>query len=152
MAGCANNVYPCSGTNRQAMNPLTGQFLGPNSTAAIGTLVPNTGSATNGLFLPGQHDLPKATYNWPFLAFGPRFGLAYDISGTQRVVLRGGAGLFFDRPSTTTISGGVNNPPTSSTVTVQFGQLQTLGTGGLTIKGAPALAAIKYNAKLPSST
>ena len=28
VAGCANGVYPCSGTNRQAMNPLTGQFLG----------------------------------------------------------------------------------------------------------------------------
>ena len=28
VAGCANGVYPCSGTNRQAMNPITGQFLG----------------------------------------------------------------------------------------------------------------------------
>ena len=28
---------PCSGTNRQAMNPMTGQFLGPNSAIAIGT-------------------------------------------------------------------------------------------------------------------
>ena len=33
VAGCANGVYPCSGTNRQAMNPLTGQFLGPNTAA-----------------------------------------------------------------------------------------------------------------------
>ena len=31
MFGCANGVYPCTGTNRQAMNPLTGQFLGPNT-------------------------------------------------------------------------------------------------------------------------
>jgi hypothetical protein len=30
VAGCANGVYPCSGTNRQAMHPNTGQFLGPN--------------------------------------------------------------------------------------------------------------------------
>ena len=29
VAGCANGVYPCTGTNRQAMNPVTGQFLGP---------------------------------------------------------------------------------------------------------------------------
>ena len=27
--GCANGVYPCSGNNRQAMNPANGQFLGP---------------------------------------------------------------------------------------------------------------------------
>jgi hypothetical protein len=150
VAGCANNVYPCSGSNRQALNPLTGQLLGPNTISAIGTLVPNTGNATNALFLPGQNGLPKATYNWPFLTFGPRFGMAYDLSGTQRLILRGGAGLFFDRPSTTTISGGVNNPPTSSTVTVQYGQLQTLASGAF--QGAPALTAIKYDAELPSST
>ena len=53
VAGCANGVYPCTGTNRQAMNPLTGQFLGPNSTLAIGTIVPNTGNSTNGLVQAG---------------------------------------------------------------------------------------------------
>src|SRR5262249_3153576 len=150
VAGCVNNTTTCTGTNRQALNPLTGQLVGPNSTALIGTLVPNSGNTANGLFLPGG-DIPRATYHWPFLTFGPRFGMAYDVSGTQRLILRGGAGLFFDRPSTTTISGGVNNPPTSSTVTVQSGQLQTLG-GQLAPVGAPALAAIKYNAKVPSST
>jgi Carboxypeptidase regulatory-like domain len=36
VAGCANGVYPCTGTNRQAMNPDTGQLLGPNSLLAIG--------------------------------------------------------------------------------------------------------------------
>ena len=92
IAGCVNNANPCTGINRQAMNPLTGQLLGANSISAIGTLVPTTGSATNGLFLPGG-DIPKATYDWPFLAFGPRFGMAYDISGRQRFILRGGAGL-----------------------------------------------------------
>ena len=35
VAGCANGVYPCTGTNRQALNPLNGQFLGPNTLAAI---------------------------------------------------------------------------------------------------------------------
>jgi hypothetical protein len=36
-------------------------------------------------------------------------------------------------------------------VTAQFAQLQNLG-GGLTIQGAPSLASIKYDDKLPSST
>jgi hypothetical protein len=151
VAGCANGANPCSSTNRQAMNPMTGQLLGPNSTPAIGTLIPGTGSSLNGLFLPSQ-GLPRATYTWPFLAVGPRFGMAVDVTGTQRVVLRGGGGLFFDRPSTSTISSGVNNPPTSGTVTVQYGQLQALGVDGLTTEGAPALSAVKYNASLPSST
>ena len=34
--------------------PNTGQFLGPNSTLAIGTLVPNSGNLTNGLFQSWQ--------------------------------------------------------------------------------------------------
>lgn len=150
VTGCVGNVFPCAGADRQAMDPLTGQLLGPTSVVAIGTLVPNSGSPTNGLVLPGGGG-PKATYRWPFLTFAPRFGIAYDLTGTQRFVLRGGGGLFFNRPSTSTISGGVNNPPTSSTVTVQYGQTQTLDSG-LTIEGAPALAAVKYDASLPSST
>jgi hypothetical protein len=53
-AGCLNNANPCSGSNRQAMNPVTGQLLGPTSAVAIGTLIPNSGALTNGLFLSGQ--------------------------------------------------------------------------------------------------
>jgi carboxypeptidase family protein len=151
-AGCANGVYPCTAANRQAMNPVTGQFLGANSTLLLGTLVPNTGNLSNGLFLPGENGVPRATFKSPTLAFGPRIGMAYDLTGEQRLIVRGGAGLFFDRPSSTTFSNGVNNPPTSRTVTVQYGQLQTLGSGGLTTQGAPSLAAVQYDTKLPSST
>ena len=49
VAGCANGVSPCSGTNRQARNPVTGAFLGPNSALAIGTRVPGTGAQLNGI-------------------------------------------------------------------------------------------------------
>jgi hypothetical protein len=61
VAGCVNNVAPCSGNNRQAKNPLTGQLLGVGSAAAIGTVVPNTGNTLNGLFLSGQ-GISKTTY------------------------------------------------------------------------------------------
>ena len=90
VAGCANNSYPCgTGANRQAMHPVTGQFLGPNSVNSIGTLVPNSGSPTNGLFLSGQ-GIAKTTYTWPMLALAPRFGMAYDLTGRGRLILRGG--------------------------------------------------------------
>ena len=68
-----------------------GAFLGPNSTSAIGTLVGGTGNRTNGLIQSGQ-GIAKTTYTWPALALAPRFGLAYDITGTQTMVLRGGVG------------------------------------------------------------
>jgi hypothetical protein len=148
--GCVNNANPCSGTNRQARNPLTGELLGRNSTLAIGTLVPNSGNTTNGLFLSGQ-GIAKTTYTWPVLALAPRFGMAYDLTGRQRVVLRGGAGLFYDRPDGNAIFPQVENPPTYKNITVRYGQLQTLGKGGLTTEGPPSLAVYEYNSKLPAS-
>ncbi len=69
VAGCANGVYPCTGTNRQAMNPLTNAFLGPNSTLAIGTLVPGTGDTLNGVRTPGD-GVPETLYKHPALESG----------------------------------------------------------------------------------
>jgi hypothetical protein len=44
------------------------------------------------------------------------------------------------------------NPPSSRLVTIRYGQLQSLGQGGLTTQGAPALNTIDYEAKLPTTT
>ena len=66
--------------------------------------------------------------------------------------MRGGFGLFFDRPFTTALSGGVNNPPSSATVTAQYAQLQSLGGAGLSIAGAPGLTGVNFDSKLPAST
>ena len=78
--------------------------------------------------------------------------MAYDLTGRQKMVLRGGAGLFFDRPSGNSIYSQVQNPPTYTSVTVRNAQLQTLASGGLTIAGAPALNVFEYAGNLPSST
>jgi hypothetical protein len=149
--GCANNVYPCTGTNRQAMNPITKQFLGPNTTLAIGTIVPNSGDLTNGLVQAGK-GIPITTYKQPALGIGPRFGMAYDLTGTQRMVLRGGAGLFFDRPSGNAVFAQVLNPPARRSVTLRFGQLQTLNTAGLATEAPSSLSVYEYDSPLPSST
>jgi hypothetical protein len=149
-AGCANGVYPCSGNNRQALNPATNQFLGANSTLAIGALVPASGSTTNGLFLSGK-GIATTTYTWPIIGLAPRFGAAWDPTGRQRVVLRGGAGLFFDRPSGNSVFDTILNPPTLQQITVRYGQLQALGSAGLSTTTPPALNVFEYDAALPSS-
>jgi hypothetical protein len=150
VAGCANGVYPCTGSNRQAMNPLTGQFLGPNTTLAIGTIVPNSGDVTNGLVQAGQ-GIPLSTYLQPALGLAPRFGAAYDLTGQQRLVIRGGGGLYFDRPSGNAVFGQVLNPPARKSVTLRFGQLQTLGAGGLATEAPSSLSVYEYDSPLPSS-
>ena len=87
----------CPAASLQALNPVTGQLLGPNSSLAIGTIVQGSGNPTNGLFLGGQ-GIVDTTYTFPALTFAPRFGTAYDLTGDQTTVLRGGVGLFYDRP------------------------------------------------------
>ena len=152
--GCAVAQAPgaaCPAASQQARNPLTGQLLGPNSSLAIATLVPGSGSLTNGLFKGGE-GIVDTTYTYPTLAFAPRFGMAYDLTGKQEVILRGGVGTYYDRPFGNTVIFMAGNPPASRTVTIRYGQLQALGQGGLTTQGAPALNTIDYEAKLPTTT
>jgi hypothetical protein len=78
--------------------------------------------------------------------------MAYDISGHQAMVLRGGAGLFYDRPDGNSIFGQVTNPPSVRNVTIRNGQLQSLGTAQFSVEGAPTLTVFEYAGKLPSST
>jgi Carboxypeptidase regulatory-like domain len=152
--GCAVPVPvggSCAAANIRALNPVTGQLLGPNSSVAIGTIVEGTGSPTNGLFAGGD-GIVDTTYTFPALAFAPRFGMAFDLTGSQKMILRGGVGLFYDRPFGNSVISMPGNPPASKLVTVRWGQLQSLGSGGLTTQGPPGLATIEYDAKLPSST
>lgn len=147
LAGCA--AQPCTGNNRQALDPRTGALLGPNTALAIGTLVPNSGNAMNGLSLSGQ-GIADTTYVWPTLRVAPRFGFAYDVTGQQKIVVRGGAGLFFDRPSGNSIYPQVQNPPTIRNLTVRYSTLQSMATG-LTTEAAPSLSVFEYQSGLPST-
>lgn len=148
VAGCANGAATCTGTNRSAVNPSTNQNLGVGTTSAVGTIVPGTGNSLNGLFLSG-HGIATTTYTWPAMGYAPRVGGAYDISGKQTMVMRGGVGLYFDRPSGNSIYAQVQNPPSFKNVTVSNTLLQTLGTG---VQGAPSLSVFEYAGGLPSST
>jgi hypothetical protein len=132
---CANGVYPCSGTNRQAQDPTTGQFMGPSSSVLIGTAVPNSGNATAGVtLLPGN----KFPYDWPAVVFGPRFGSAYDLTGDQKTILRGTAGMFYSRGGGG--SSGSANPGLNQTVTLRYSQFQSLGSTGLAVQSAPSVS------------
>ena len=69
------------------------------------------------------------------------------------MVIRGGVGLFFDRPDGDSIYYQSQNPPTSTNQTVRNGMLQSLGTGtGAASSGVPTLINYRYdNPHLPSS-
>ena len=149
--GCPGGVFPCE-TTRQAMNPLTGALMGAGTAALIGQIVPGTGNAANGIVRAGD-GISKYNYEWPALALAPRFGAAYDVSGKQTMVIRGGIGLFYDRPDGDSIYYQSQNPPTSTNQTVRNGMLQSLGAGtGAASSGVPTLINYRYdNPNLPSS-
>jgi hypothetical protein len=50
-------------------------------------------------------------YNRQFTNFGPRFGLAYDLTGKGKTVLRAGAGIYYDEPVANVVSPSGSNPP-----------------------------------------
>ena len=112
---------------------------------------PNTGNPTNGLFLAGQ-GIAETYLHWPALGVAPRFGMAYDLTGEQRFVLRGGGGLFFDRPSGNSVFAQVLNPPTLQNVTVRYGSCRRSAAAASTTEAPPALSVYEYDSALPSST
>ena len=146
-AGCA--AQPCTGNNRQAMDPRTGQLLGPATAPVIGAIVPGTGDPMNGIVRNGD-GIAKENYVWPTLVFGPRVGAAYDLRGDQKVVIRGAIGMFYDRPEGNSVFNQISNPPYSEAGTVRYGRLQQLGTGRLT-QTPPTMFVFYYDADVPSS-
>ncbi|MEO8070341.1 MAG: carboxypeptidase-like regulatory domain-containing protein [Acidobacteriota bacterium] len=152
VAGCPGGTLSCAVFS--AMDPRTGTLLvvpgGASSQLAIGTIVPNSGDLANGLVQAGN-GISKYGYTWPALVFAPRFGAAYTVGSSQTIVVRGGAGVFYDRPDGNSVIGMPANPPNAESKTVQYGQLQDVGASGLTTIPTPTLTVFQYDAKIPSS-
>jgi hypothetical protein len=156
VSGCSNGAVTCTGNTLNAMDPRNGQvILVPgtlNTQALIGTPIPGSGNAaTNGIVQAGN-GISKYGYTWPSIVVGPRFGYAYDLTGAQKYVVRGGLGWFYDRPDGNTVFSIPGNPPISTSTNLLTGQLQNVGSGsGLSPQPVPALVTFQYNAKIPAS-
>jgi hypothetical protein len=153
-AGCNNGSTSCSGNARNARNPLTGAIVSAagaaNTQALIGTPVPGTGNELNGIIQAG-HGIASTDYLWPTLVFAPRFGFAYDVTGKSDWVVRGGVGVFYDRPDGNTVFSIPGNPPTATSQDLRNGNLATLGKGGLNPLPVPSLVTFQYHAQVPAS-
>ena len=132
------------------------QYFNPANAPAIvattGAIVPGSGNPTNGLVLGGSgfpatangrvlgvtdpavlglfHNLPKGTANTDWNTWGPRVGFAYDLTGHQNTVLRGGFGAFYERVEGNFIFSAVNNPPFVQQASIYNGNAQNPA-GGL---------------------
>ena len=152
---CIDNAPTCSGSNRRAAEPtaMVGGFV-PSAAntidgAYIGRLVPNSGKLLNGIVQAGA-GIENGLYRNRGIHFAPRFGFAYDLKGNQSFVVRGGGGIFYDRPQGNVVFDLLTNPPTTLQPTFFFGQMQTINTGQVLL-APPALVAYDRGGKNPTS-
>ena len=123
---CKNGASTCSGSNLIGVDPAN-----PANTVEgrfVGRLVPNSGERFNGAFQAGQ-GVNDTMYSGNVFKVSPRLGVVYDLTGEGRTIVRGGFGIFYDRPQGNIVFDTINNAPGVLQPTVQWGLLQNL-TGG----------------------
>jgi hypothetical protein len=90
---CANGVFPCTGANRVARNPITDEV---RASPWIGAVVEGSGDLNNGtVFGTG---LPT-TFPSAGVRPAPRIGFGWDVTGDGKTAVRGGFGTSFNRLS-----------------------------------------------------
>lgn len=151
---CINGAASCTGgnntANRRAVDPALLAAGTPLTLANtlldsvfVGRIVPNSGNLANGLVT-----VDGALANDSGVQIAPRFGFAY--SATEKMVIRGGFGIFYDRPQGNLVYDFNQNIPNTFTSVYDFGLLSQLSTSVATIN-VPTIKAMEMNPKIPST-
>src|SRR5262249_1842822 len=149
----------CSNANRRAVdprnlpNPTAAQLL--TNTNLVGTFVPGTGDPLNGLVLASDPNPPRGYRHTAPVDWEPRAGLAWDISGRGKTVLRMMGGVYH-APRVGGGTGGAssmgNNPPQQRTFTINFGNIDNLANlVGTALNSPSSISAIEVNSNTPTT-
>jgi hypothetical protein len=131
---------------RSALDPVTGQVLPAYD---IGLQVPNTGNPFNGV-LPAEQGISQYLQKNRGAQWGPRFGIAWDVTGKQNLVVRTGAGMYYDRYQGNRVFDMVRNPPEGLDPQLLYGFAQNINPNNVLL--APLqLYAADPTGKLPTT-
>jgi hypothetical protein len=135
---------PCANTpNRRGMDP---RLLASGATPSlaktveerfIGRLTPDS-NRFNGAFQAGQ-GINDQLQDGAKFRVSPRIGVVYDLSGKGEFILRGGWGIFYDRPQGNMVFDMIANAPGVLNSSVQWGRLQDINAGATSSQPNPTL-------------
>ena len=144
---------PGAGCVRRGMDPtLVAQGVAPTLANTveerfIGRLTPGS-NRFNGAYQAGQ-GIDDELQSGAAFRVSPRVGAVYDLSGEGRTIVRGGFGIFYDRPQGNTVFDMIANAPGVLNSRVDWGRLQDLTTVGSDPFPTLSLNPIAYDFKPP---
>jgi len=131
---------------RAAYDPVTNTYL---PSYDIGLEVPNSGNPFDGICQSSQCPNGKYLMADRGLQWGPRFGIAWDVTGQQKLVVRTGAGIYYDRVQGNRTFDTVTNPPEAVAPTLNQGYAYNINPNNVLL-GPSNIDAVDQTGKLPT--
>ncbi len=136
-------AYPCSGSSRRGMDPalvsagVTPTLSNTVEDRFVGRLTPGS-NRFNGAFQAGQ-GITDQLQDGNTFKISPRVGVVYDMTGKGEMIVRGGWGIFYDRPQGNMVFDMIANAPGVLNSSVQWGRLQDLSASAAASDPNPTL-------------